>query len=266
MSANFGADFNTLSVSEALGVTDASDLISIVGGGGKSALLFRLGHDLPGYTVLTTTTRIFASQTSRAQMTCRMGTPALEKALAIRQEGLLVIGEVVGDKAMGVSAEVPAEILAAPGVDFVVVEADGSRMRPTKAPADHEPVVSVDTTLFVVVAGIDALDGSISETCHRPERVAALLGVSPKDTLNADRLAELLCHPEGGLKGAPSVQGTRVTLLINKVESPDHWEKGRAVAAACRRKGGADRVVLGAIEPGGSTATSSGGGDFEVWR
>jgi molybdenum cofactor cytidylyltransferase len=256
------ADIETASICEALGLETGPDLISIVGGGGKSALLFALADALPGYTLLTTTTRIFASQISRAETSCRMGTPALANALRDRKSGLLVIGDVEGDKAMGVSANTPGALLGAEGVDFVVVEADGSRMRPAKAPADHEPVVPAETTLLVVVAGIDALDGPIAESCHRPERVAALLGVSSQDTLDPAGLAALLCHPEGGLKEAPNPEQARVALWINKVETAPQWVRARAVASACQGRQGIDRVIAGAIEP---KTPSASGADFEVW-
>ena len=42
-------------------------------------------------------------------------------------------------------------------VDHVIIEADGSRRRPFKAPADYEPVVPSTTTTMVSVIGADAL-------------------------------------------------------------------------------------------------------------
>jgi probable selenium-dependent hydroxylase accessory protein YqeC len=253
-------DLTTPSLSAALALRAPGELVSIVGGGGKSALLFGLARSLPGCTVLTTTTRIFANQTARAAATCRIGTPGFEAAMRSPRDGLLVIGEVEGEKARGVAPDVPARLLAAADVDFVIVEADGSRMRPAKAPAAHEPVVPEETTLLVVVAGIDALAGPIAETCHRPERVAALLGLSEDACLDPPQLAELLCHPEAGLKGAPAA--ARVALLINKIEDPAQWRAGRILAAAARQNPRIERVVLGALEPavklGGDVA-------FEVW-
>jgi probable selenium-dependent hydroxylase accessory protein YqeC len=41
-----------------------------------------------------------------------------------------------------------------PGV-CILNEADGSRMRPFKAPAEHEPVIPEETTLVVPVVGAD---------------------------------------------------------------------------------------------------------------
>ena len=251
-------DLTTSSISAALALRVPGELVSIVGGGGKSALLFGLARSLPGCTVLTTTTRIFANQTARAATTCRIDTPEFEAAMHSPRDGLLVIGEIEGEKARGVATGVPAALLAATGVDFVVVEADGSRMRPAKAPAAHEPVIPEETTLLVVVAGIDALAGPIAQTCHRPERVAALLGLSEDACLDPPRLAELLCHPQAGLKDAPA--GARIALLINKIEDPAQWRAGRVLAAVAQRKARIERVVLGALEPSVEV------GNFEVWR
>ena len=260
------ADLETASLPEALGLRGTKELVSIVGGGGKSALLFKLGEVLPGFSVLTTTTRIFASQTGRARLTCHFGTPELERALGQREAGLLVIGEVEGDKAKGVSVDVPGTLLRTDGVDFVVVEADGSRMRPAKAPADHEPVVAQETTLFVIVAGIDALNAPIRDTCHRPERVAALLGLETGDVLDAAGLSELLCHPRGGLKGAPNGSGSRIALFINKVETTADWLAGRAIAESCRQNPRIDRVVVGALEPAASARMQSDSpAELKVW-
>lgn len=41
--------------------------------------------------------------------------------------------------------------------DFVLVEADGSRRLPVKAPAVYEPVIPPGTDLVVGVIGLDAL-------------------------------------------------------------------------------------------------------------
>jgi len=239
----------------ALGIqASGRELISIVGGGGKSALLFALGRALSGRSVLTTTTRIFANQLQRASLSCSLTDPEFEQRIAELSSGslpngLLVIGEIEGDKARGVPADWPGRLLARDGIEFVVIEADGSRMRPAKAPAPHEPVIPQDTTLLIVVAGIDALAGPISLTCHRPERVCELLGVDPDSFLRTDQLAKLMCHPQGGLKSAPPK--ARICLLINKVESPEERARAREVAGSALSERRIDRVLVGALQPAG---------------
>jgi len=155
----------------ALGLGSGAELVAFVGGGGKTSVLFALAVALPGRVVITTTTRIFAAQMRLA--------PAVVYADDLSQLGelldahgrCLVVGHVDGDKARGVAPALPARLLARPDVDAVLVEADGSRMRPVKAPAEHEPVIPLETTLVVPVAGLDALEGPIEEVAHRAELV-----------------------------------------------------------------------------------------------
>src|SRR5690606_18076711 len=125
---------------DALGIGAGPELVAIVGGGGKTSLMFALAAALPGRVVMTTTTRIFAAQMKRAPAVVYADdlSPLCD---ALDAHGrCLVVGRVDGDKAFGVDPDLPARLLARPDVDYVLVEADGSRMRPVKAPADHEPV------------------------------------------------------------------------------------------------------------------------------
>ncbi|MCP4428065.1 MAG: putative selenium-dependent hydroxylase accessory protein YqeC, partial [Chloroflexi bacterium] len=115
-------------------------------------------------------------------------------------------------------------------VDFVLVEADGSRMRPIKAPASHEPVIPPGTTLVAPTMGIDALDGRIADVAHRSELVCSIIGnhCSANSYLTAEDAATLLTHPQGGLKGAP--ESARVIPFINKVETAVQLAAARQIA------------------------------------
>src|SRR5262249_4205924 len=96
-------------------------------------------------------------------------------------------------------------------------EADGSRMRPFKAPADHEPVIPEETTLVVPVVGADILGRSLdAEHVHRPELVSALSGAPLGTPITPAIVARVLAHPDGGRKGVPA--RARVVVMINKVE------------------------------------------------
>ena len=58
--------------------------------------------------------------------------------------------------------------------DYIVVEADGSKRRPIKAPALYEPVLPRETTRVVGLIGLDALGKSITED-YRPSAQPILL-------------------------------------------------------------------------------------------
>ncbi len=142
---------------DALGLAPSGELVAIVGGGGKSSLMFALAERLPGRGVMTTTTRIFSAQLSSAAEFCTLADADWRARLDAFESALLIVGRVEGERATGVAPELPAELLAHPRVEWVVVEADGSRMLPVKAPGPHEPVIPNGTTLLVTVVGIDAL-------------------------------------------------------------------------------------------------------------
>ena len=230
---------------DALGLGRAPGLIAVVGGGGKSSLLFALAECLPGRVVLSTTTRIFAAQLSRAAAVCSTADAGWQQRLESFDANLLVVGRVEGERANGVPPDLPAEWLALPRVDWVVVEADGSRMLPVKAPADHEPVVPERTSLLVCVVGIDALAEPIERVAHRPERVAEITGLGLSQHLTPEALGKLLTSPRGGLKGAPD--GARVAVLINKVESSKQRDAAHRIADCVLREARVERVVIGAL-------------------
>jgi molybdenum cofactor cytidylyltransferase len=217
-----------------LDTTESSQLVAIVGGGGKSSLMFALAEALPGRVVTTTTTRVFAAQMKLAPAVCYADDLSLLGDYLAQFGTALVVGAVGAgkdrEKALGVPPELPGQLLARSDVDFVLVEADGSRMRPIKAPAAHEPVIPPETTLVVPAMGIDALDGRIADMAHRPERVVSLIhhAASVNDRLTAEDAALLLTHSQGGMKGVPD--GAQVIPLINKVETPEQLATARQIA------------------------------------
>jgi molybdenum cofactor cytidylyltransferase len=230
----------------AFDIGEQPELIAIVGGGGKTSLMFALANALPGRVVISTTTRIFAAQMKLAPAVCTTSDLTLLTTHLAQHGTCLVIGEVQGDKALGVDPSLPGQLLAHPDVDYVIVEADGSRMRPIKAPAAHEPVIPPEATLVIPVAGIDALDGPLDKVAHRPELVRAVISKQysvasnvaqrpprvqfsdAESRLSVEDIAALLVHPEGGLKGVP--ERARVIPLINKVETAGQLTLARQIA------------------------------------
>jgi molybdenum cofactor cytidylyltransferase len=236
----------------ALGI-QPSDLVALVGGGGKSSLMFSLADEWEGV-VVTTTTRIFTEQMKNASAVCVLENDStlgasdnicLSEALKNKRR-CLVIGTLKGKKAHGVSTEVPMEILDREDVTLVVVEADGSRMKPCKAPTEHEPVMPIGTSLVVPVVGIDAVGYRIGRVCHRPERVSDVTGLKESEILTASATATLLTHARGGLKDVP--QDSRVVPFINKVETKERIISARTIAKEALHEDRISRVVLGAVK------------------
>jgi molybdenum cofactor cytidylyltransferase len=232
---------------------NTQEVVAFVGGGGKTTAMFRLAAEIVaagGRVVTTTTTRIFAAQIDLAAAHFEIGRASdaeLSEALD-QHHHILVTGPVDAEagKATAVPPEMISRLLALPMQPFVLIEADGARMRPFKAPAEHEPVLPQETTLVVPVAGADIFGQRLVDAyVHRAERVAELAGVALGTAVTPEIVARVLAHPLGGLKNIPG--GARVIPLINKVEDTLALGPARENARALLAHARIQAVVLGAV-------------------
>lgn len=239
------------------------DVVAFVGGGGKTSTMFRLAGELaqamPGrMRVLTTTsTRIFGAQIKRSpahvtfnpqQQSLDQLLPRLEAAL-IQHSQVLLVGEIEAEtgKAFGVPPEIIDALAATGHFDIILNEADGSRMRPFKAPAAHEPVIPASTTIVTPVVGMDIIGQPLNdETVHRAALVSQLSGAALAQPITIDTVAAILCHPAGGLKNAPPQ--ARIIPLLNKAESPDRLAAARQIATKLLDCAQIEAVILGMMQ------------------
>lgn len=190
----------------------AHEHVAVVGGGGKTTIVHALGDQLVGSRVLTCTTKMGHDQHRGRPVLLDPDDDALVVAAA---SGPVMVWQAVqGQKAIGVAPESCDRWFGL--VDHVVIEADGSRQRPFKAPARFEPVVPATTTVMVSVIGADALGRVIADQCHRPLRVAALAECSPYVRLSPEAAARVLLHERGARKELPD--GARLAVVITKVD------------------------------------------------
>lgn len=235
-----------MTLAQALAVRPG-DLVALVGSGGKSSLLFALARAWYGPVLLTTTTRLGREQTESAPACLTLADiDQLGDRLARRRVCLVVAG-FDGGKALGVAPDWPDRWHARAEAGLVVVEADGARRRPIKAPADHEPVIPTRTTLVVVCAGLDGLEGAVGEVAHRPNLVHALTGRPVDATLTPADLARLLSHPAGGLRGVPD--GARIAVCLNKADTPTRRRRATLVARRLLEHPRIERVLVTSLHP-----------------
>ncbi|MDH3674204.1 MAG: selenium cofactor biosynthesis protein YqeC [Anaerolineae bacterium] len=249
-------------LSRALGLS-SGDVVAFVGGGGKTTAMFRLAKELAQVgsarprVLTTTTTRIFAAQIKQApayvsfdpaSQTIDDIRPQLDHALR-QNDYVLLIGRADPDsgKAFGVEAEMIDALAATGSFDFIINEADGSRMRPLKAPAEHEPVIPHSTTIVVPVVGLDALGQPLQdEAVHRPERVSRLSGTPLGQPVTIDTISALVCHPQGGLKAVPAK--ARVMPLLNKLDHSSNLAEARDIAKKLLSCSRIEAVLIGAVQ------------------
>jgi molybdenum cofactor cytidylyltransferase len=127
----------------------------------------------------------------------------------------------------------------------LLIEADGSRQKPLKAPAEHEPAIPEFTETIVVVAGLSGLGEPLTEEkVHRAQRFAELSELKMGELITAEGLVEVLTDPEGGLKNIPP--GARRVALLNQADTPalqaQAHEIGQALLSAY------DSAVVAALD------------------
>ncbi len=231
------------------------EVVAFVGGGGKTTAMFCLADELVAQgkrVITTTTTRIFAAQIQLAPK--HVAVESREQALGDARSALgetphvLVIGATKQEgKAFGVEPRLVDELGALEQVDVVLVEADGSRMRSFKAPAEHEPVIPHSTTLLVPVVGIDAVGKILSdEYVHRAELVSQIADIPLGTILQSEHIARVLGERRGGLKNRPRT--ARVIPLINKVENAEQLAHARNIAASLLQNDEIESVAMGAVK------------------
>lgn len=213
--------------------------LALVGAGGKTTALFQLARQLTARryanVLVATTTHFGVWQAAEAD---RHLVAAQRADLAALEDGppagvTLVSGPPVGDRLGGLCPEVLSWLheicrkYAAP----LLIEADGGRGRPLKAPADHEPALPPFIETVVVAAGLSGLGQPLTdEHVHRPEIFARLSGIEMGDVVTPEALARLLTRPEGGLKDIPA--SARRVVLLNQADSPALQAAGGQMASA----------------------------------
>ena len=207
--------------------------LALVGAGGKTSALFQLARELletpsePSHkkaVLVTATTHLATNQLLLADHHFTIHTPEDFERLEIQLPNgvILITGTPAGeDRVSGLNLATIDRVyeLAERQRLPLLIEADGSRLRPIKAPAAHEPVIpqSVDTVL--VTAGLSALGKPLSpEWVHRPELIARITGLSPGDSITQDAFEALMNSPAGGLKDIP--ESARRIALLNQADSP----------------------------------------------
>jgi len=236
---------------------DAGGVISLVGAGGKTSLMFRLARELSaeGETVLTTTTTRI-SMPGQGQSRCVILADTAEKILERAAQKLnehrhiTAAARLSADsgKLAGFTPETVDRLRASQVFDWIIVEADGAAGRPLKAPAEHEPVIPSCSGWLVGVVGLRALGQPLTDQwVFRAEMFSRITGLSPGTAVTEEAIAAALVHAQGALKGAPGK--CRCLAFLNQADAPGANAAGLRIAGLLKRRGGSriQRTIVGQV-------------------
>ncbi len=243
---------------QALGL-EADRVISLCGAGGKTSLMLALAGEFAdaGERVLvTTTTKIASDEVTGRWPVLTAGEPN-EIAEHARHAGQGAGGAVIvvagdtdgGRKLAGFPPGHLDQVRKLPGFERIVVEADGSRGKPLKAPARHEPVIPATTDALVMVAGLNGIDRPLDEAnVFRAELWSARTGLALGAPVSAGSIARMAVHPDGLGRGCPA--GARMVLFLNQADTASKVAAAsRVIDALAKADRRPERVVIGCLRP-----------------
>lgn len=230
--------------------------LAFVGSGGKTTAMFRLARELSPPVLLTASTHMAVEHIGLADQHIVVESPADISALGeqISTEGVVLITGPddgaertfgLGDRTLealrglAVSRQLP-----------LLVEADGSRQRPVKAPAEYEPPIPQFVDTVVLVIGLSGVGKPLTaDWVHRPKRFAWLSGLVLGEQITPGALIRVLTHSQGGLKNIPS--SARRVALLNQADALDDPQVVHSLAEGLLSEFRAVLIsALGADPPG----------------
>jgi molybdenum cofactor cytidylyltransferase len=199
--------------------------IAFVGAGGKTTAIFQLARQMEPSVFVANSTHLANSQVSLADrhvVWMAEGNPPVLDTYIASEITLFTADQTSEDRWAGLKE---AELFQLHHFSLenqipLLIEADGSRQHPLKAPADHEPAIPGFANQVVVLAGVSGIGKPLTGAwVHRPEIFSRISGRRIGEIIQAGDVGILVSHPQGGLKNIPS--GARKTLIVNQAINID---------------------------------------------
>jgi len=223
------------------------DCIALLGGGGKTALLHRLGSELASLcdrVLLTSLTKAARHDDDEVVYRETVELTGLAEQFRRRNPLYVMHTDHSREKLRGLSPEDLQRYLRR--ADCCLFECDGARSRPLKIHAPPDPPAPDFCSLAILVVGADVLDTTLEDgLVHRPERFAEHWGIDFDSPLGEDIIAEVLCSPVGYLAMVP--EGMPRRYFVNKADA--HPEQAARLAGALARRSGC-ATSFGSVQQG----------------
>lgn len=231
---------------------DLHSRVAFVGGGGKTTAMFQLARQFGTSVLVASTTHLGVEQAALADVHYAVGEadtlPNLTASLA-RNRVILVTGLPHEDGRLGAvppdCLEELHEFAEREGLPLLV-EADGSRRLPIKAPGTNEPVIPIWVNTVVVVAGLSSLGKPAGDhVIHRFAQFARITGIENGESISVPHIEKMLISQEGGLKGVPP--SAKKIVLLNQADDEDLVQQ--AISLAKRLSRTYDAVLVASLKP-----------------
>lgn len=209
-------------------------VIALTGAGGKTTVMFRLADEMAslGRRVIVTTTTHILRPFDRTVLLSGHAEDAKwwhKEKTAAGQGGVLVAGNLVSyDKLKAMQPEETAALRQY--ADVLLLEADGAKRLPLKAPGEAEPVIPDYADAVIGCMGLDSIGEELDLVCFRKELAGRLLDLTAgadggfRHRLTPSDAAVILTGLEGTRK---SVGDREFRVVLNKADHEERLQQAR---------------------------------------
>lgn len=189
-----------------------NDIISIVGAGGKTSLMFYLANRLHGKKILTTSTKIMKPENY---------TIKIDEYINFSSDNQIIItAKKVLDS--GKKLAYINEKCFISNYDYILIEADGSKMLNLKGWNETEPVIIKQSNKTIGVIDIKTIGLPVNvQNIFRLSELQKITDLNKNIDIN--NLSDIIKNKNGLFK---NTIGKRL-LFINKVESQNDFENSK---------------------------------------
>lgn len=212
-----------------------SDVVSIIGSGGKTTIMELLANSCTGFKVLvSSTTKIFIP-TNQEIISGNKACLSHHPHLGIQYLG---IKNIKTNKLESLELKILKKLI--PHYDLVLLEADGSKLKPLKAWRENEPIIVEETTKTIGVISIKVLNKNMNdEYIHNLELFLALTNTKINDTINDEIILQVVS------KALFKKSRGKKILIINQVESDQEKEDAIRLVKIINEKMIVDQCIIG---------------------
>ncbi len=232
-------------------------VISIIGAGGKTSLMFSLAKELSksGKKVLTTTTtKIFMPTPEQSPDTIIADSfdeliKKSEKKLSRFNHFSAGAKQVLDPKKLkGFDPDIIDQLGQAACFDWIIVEADGARRKPLKATDTHEPIIPEMTTHLIHVTGLDAVGTTLDDDhVHRAKIFSDNLSLPLGSTIDEKSIVKsalLEIDKAGAGISAPFLSFE----FLNKADNQMRIKQGEKIAKLLNKSNKVDTIIIASLK------------------
>lgn len=210
-------------LSDLLQITkNITQIISLVGAGGKTSIMFELAKELEQKNqrvLVTTTTKIYYPESDRNLDIFFLPLPI---NFSPKAGSITVIGKYLDEKTNKIIGLNYQEIKRlSTQFDITIIEADGSKQKALKFPRAGEPVIHPDSNIVIGLIGLNCLGKAINkDNVHRHLLFRESLGYSENQIIQLDMLIDLIKYPLGLFKNTP-IKSRKICILNQLDQQPE---------------------------------------------